>query len=192
MKNHLPISYNDRTLFHLLRHFSMVNENAIQCLIDRGYSKELIDENLQIPGSKFHDFFATDIKSLMLQCGNIKETTSLRQNGYLHISYEFEELKFLKGIGTIGIISLESLKSLTSSQPVLKKNRGHLLLHATVSKLPTTNLLTLVLKEQQRSNFLITAFPGPTTLPLPSTKFSAEFNEECKLFWEQHVFLSLI
>jgi len=27
---------------------------------------------------------------------------------------------------------------------------------------------------------------------LPSTKFSAEFNEECKLFWEQHVFLSLI
>jgi hypothetical protein len=189
MANHLPISYNDGTLFHLLRHFSIVNENAIQCLIERGYSKALIDENLQIPGSKFHYFFATDIKSLMLQCATIKETTSLRQNGYLHISYEFEELKFLKGIGTIGIISLESL---TSSQPVLKKNRGHLLLHATVSKLPTTNLLTLVLKEQQSSNFLITAFPGPTTLPLPSTKFSAEFNEECKLFWEQHVFLSLI
>ena len=170
----------------------MVNENAIQCLIDRGYSKALIDENLQIPGSKFHDFFATDIKSLMLQCATIKETTSLRQNGYLHISYEFESLKFPKGIGTLGVISLEALKSLTSSQPVLKKNRGHLLLHATVSKLPTTNLLTLVLKEQQGSNFLITAFPGPTTLPLPSTKFSAEFNEECNLFWEQHVFLSLI
>ena len=135
------MSYNDRILFHLLRHFSMVNENAIQCLIDRGYSKALIDENLQIPGSKFHDFFATDIKSLMLQCGNIKETTSLRQNGYLHISYEFEELKFLKGIGTIGIVSLEALKLLTSSQPVLKKNRGHLLLHATVSKPPTTNFL---------------------------------------------------
>ena len=68
----------------------MVNENAIQCLIDRGYSKALIDENLQIPGSKFHDFFATDIKSLMLQCDTIKEITSLRQNGYLHVSYEFE------------------------------------------------------------------------------------------------------
>jgi len=100
MTNHLPILYNDGTLFHLLRHFSIVNENAIQCLIDR--------------------------------------------------------------------------------------------LHAIVSKLPTTNLLTLVLKEQQSSNFLITAFPGPTVLPLPSTKFSAEFNETCKLFWEQHVFLSLI
>ena len=186
------MSYNDRILFHLLRHFSMVNENAIQCLIDRGYSKALIDENLQIPGSKFHDFFATDIKSLMLQCGTIKETTSLRQNGYLHISYEFESLKFPKGIGTLGVISLEALKLLTSSQPVLKKNRGHLLLHATVSKPPTTNLLTLVLKEQQSSNFLITAFPGPTALPLPSKKFSAEFNEKCKLFWEQQVFLSLI
>jgi hypothetical protein len=192
MTNHLPISYNDRTLFHLLRHFSMVNENAIQCLIDRGYSKALIDENLQIPGSKFYDFFATDIKSLMLRCASIKETTSLRQNGYLHISYEFEPLKFPKGIGTLGVIALEALKSLTSSQPVLKKNRGHLLLHATVSKLPTTNLLTLVLKEQQSSNFLITAFPGPTALPLPSTKFSTEFNETCKLFWEQQVFLSLI
>ena len=192
MANHLPISYNDGTLFHLLRHFSIVNENAIQCLIERGYSKALIDENLQIPGSKFHYFFATDIKSLMLQCATIKETNSFMQNGYLHISYEFEPLKFPRGIGALGVISLEALKSLTTSQPFLKKNRGHLLLHATVSKLPTTNLLTLVLKEQQSSNFLITAFPGPTTLPLPSTKFSAEFNEECKLFWEQHVFLSLM
>ena len=192
MTNHLPISYNDRTLFHLLRHFSMVNENAIQCLIDRGYSKLLIDENLQIPGSKFHDFFATDIKSLMLQCATIKETNSFMQNGYLHISYEFEPLKFPRGIGALGVISMEALKSLTTSQPILKKNRGHLLLHATVSKLPTTNLLTLVLKEQQSSNFLITAFPGPIALPLPSTKFSAEFNETCKLFWEQQVFLSLI
>lgn len=192
MANHLPISYNDGTLFHLLRHFSIVNENAIQCLIDRGYSEALIDENLQIPGSKFHNFFATDIKSLMLQCDTIKEITNLRQNGYLHVSYEFESLNFPKGIGTLGVISLEALKSLTSSQPVLKKNRGHLLLHVTVSKFPTTNLLTLVLKEQQSSNFLITAFPGPTTLPFPSKKFSAEFNEECKLFWEQHVFLSLI
>ena len=190
MANHLPISYNDGTLFHLLRHFSIVNQNAIQCLIDRGYSEALIDENLQIPGSKFHNFFATDIKSLMLQCDTIKEITSLRQDGYLHVSYEFESLKFPKGIGTLGVISLEALKSLKSSQPVLKKNRGHLLQHATVSKLPTTNLLTLVLKEQQSSNFLITAFPGPTILPLPSTKFSAEFNEECKLFWEQHVFLT--
>ena len=170
----------------------MVNENAIQCLIDRGYSKVLIDENLQIPGSKFHDFFATDIKSLMLQCATIKETNSFMQNGYLHISYEFEPLKFPRGIGALGVISLEALKSFTTSQPFLKKNRGHLLLHTTVSKLPTTNLLTLVLKEQQSSNFLITAFPGPTALPLPSTKFSAEFNETCKLFWEQQVFLSLI
>lgn len=161
----------------------------MQCLIDRGYSQALIDENLQIPGSKFHDFFATDIKSLMIQCENVKETTSLRQNGYLHISYEFEPLHFPKGIGTLGVISLEALKSLTSSQPVLKKNRGHLLLHAPVSKLPTTNLLTLVLKEQQRSNFLITAFPGPTVFPLPSKKFSAEFNDTCKTFWEQQVFL---
>jgi hypothetical protein len=167
----------------------MVNENAMQCLIDRGYSKVLIDENLQIPGSKFHDFFATDIKSLMLQCETIKETSFLRQNGYLHISYEFDPLHFPKGIGTLGVISLDALKSLISSQPVLKKNRGHLLLHATVSKLPTTNLLTLVLKEQQSTNFLITAFPGPKALPLPSKKFSAEFNETCKLFWEQQVFL---
>ena len=191
MTNHLPISYNDRTLFHLLRHFSMVNENVIQCLIDRGYSKALIDENLQIPGSKFHNFFATDIKSLMLQCATIKETNSFMQNGYLHISYEFEPLKFPRGIGTLGVISMEALKSLTTSQPILKKNRGHLLLHATVSKLPTTNLLTLVLKEQQSSCFLITAFPGPIALPLPSTKFSTEFNETCKLFWEQQVFLGL-
>lgn len=191
MTNHLPISYNDRTLFHLLRHFSFVNENAIQCLIKRGYSQTLIDENLQIPGSKFHDFFATDIKSLMTNCETIKEIASFRQNGYLHISYEFDILKFQEGIGTIGIVSLDALKSLTPNKPVLKKNRGHLLLHATVSKLPITNLLTLVLKEQQTSNFLITAFPGSAALPLPSIKFSTEFNETCKLFWEQQVFLSL-
>ncbi|MCX6300021.1 MAG: hypothetical protein NTY72_13115 [Bacteroidetes bacterium] len=169
----------------------MINENALQCLVDRGYSQDLITENLQIPGSKFYDYFATDIKSLLLQCATIKETASFRQNGYLHISYEFEPFKFPEGIGTVGVISLEALKSLTSNQPVLKKNRGHLLLHAAVSKLPITNLLTLVLKEQQTSNFLITAFPGSAALPLPSTKFSAEFNETCKLFWEQQVFLSL-
>jgi len=191
MTNQLPISYNDRTLFHLLRHFSFVNENALQCLIKRGYSQLLIDQNLEIPGSKFHDFFATDIKSLMTQCATIKETSSFRQNGYLHISYEFDTLNFPEGIGTIGIVSLDALKLLTPNKPVLKKNRGHLLLQATVSKLPITNLLTLVLKEQKTSNFLITAFPGPATLPLPSTKFSIEFNETCKLFWEQQVFLIL-
>jgi hypothetical protein len=76
MMNHLSISYNDSTLFHLLRHFSMVNEKAMQCLIDRGYRQAIIDENLQIPGSKFYDFFATDIKSLLLQCATIQETTS--------------------------------------------------------------------------------------------------------------------
>ena len=108
----------------------------------------------------------------------------------MHVSYEFDTLNFPEGIGTLGIFSLDALKTLTPNKPVLKKNRGHLLLHATVSKLPITNLLTLVLKEQQTSNFLITAFPGPAALPLPSTKFSAEFNETCKLFWEQQVFLS--
>mgnify|MGYP000146081633 CR=1 FL=1 len=191
MINHLPITYNDRTLFHLLRHLSFINENALQCLLDRGYSQVSIDQNLQIPGSKFHDFFGTDIKTLLLQCATVKEIASFRQNGYLHLSYEFNLLQFPEGIGTLGVVSIKDLKLFTLNQPFLKQNRGHLLLHAIVSKLPTTNLLTLVIREQQTSNFLITAFPGPAAFPLPSTKYSIEFNESCKLFWEQQVFLSL-
>ena len=134
MTNQLPISYNDRTLFHLLRHFSFVNENALQCLIKRGYSQLLIDQNLEIPGSKFHDFFATDIKSLMTQCATIKETASFRQNGYLHISYEFDTLNFPEGIGTIGIVSLDALKLLTPNKPVLGKRGSFLFAYSPILK----------------------------------------------------------
>ena len=90
MMTQIKISYNDRTLFHMLRHFKSINDEARACLLVRGYKNSLIDQQFAMLGSKFHLHFADDLKSLelRLQAGMIKD--SYFQNGYLHQSIEFD------------------------------------------------------------------------------------------------------
>lgn len=186
------LSYNDHTLFHMLRHFEYVNEQARICLNDRGYSMESIDENLAMPGSKFHSSFATDIKSLVAQLKIGKQIQIQERKKYQEIVLSFEKFNLADGIGSVGICFRNELDTLYAKQPVLKFNRGVQLWHSLVSKLPNTYEMTVVLKKQKNSYFLITAFPGLPALPIPHKKMNLVELELSKEFWEDKVFLEKV
>jgi hypothetical protein len=183
------LSYNDHTLFHILRHFEYVNEHARICLIDRGYTLEAIDENLAMPGSKFHQDFATDIKTLSEQLKFGKAIHDHERKKYQEIVLDFDKNKFPNGIGTLGVCNRKELEHLNASEPILKKNRRIELWHVSVNQMPTTHQLTIVVKKQSASYFLITAFPGLPALPLPQRKMNPFDLELSKLYWADKVFL---
>jgi hypothetical protein len=187
--NFHQLTYNDHTLFHMLRHFEYVNELARECLKDRGYSMGVIDENLAIPGSKFHETFANDIKSLVEQLKLGKAIQILKRKKYREIIFDFNQTEFTNGIGTLGVCNQNELNALNASEPKLKMNRGIQLWHATISKMPTINQLTLVVKKQSTSWFLITAFPGLPALPLPQKNMNPIDLELSKQYWADKVFL---
>ena len=172
--NFHQLTYNDHTLFHMLRHFEYVNELARECLKDRGYSMGVIDENLAIPGSKFHETFANDIKSLVEQLKLGKAIQILERKKYREIIIDFNQ---------------NELNALNASAPKLKMNRGIQLWHATISKMPTINQLTLVVKKQSTAWYLITAFPGLPALPLPQKNMNPIDLELSKQYWADKVFL---
>ncbi|MEI6086463.1 MAG: hypothetical protein WCR66_02650 [Bacteroidota bacterium] len=183
------LSYNDHTLFHMLRHFEFVNEQARICLKNRGYSMEIIDENIAMPGSKFNKSFATDIKSLVEQLKLGKTIQIQGRKKYQEIIFDFNQTEFTNGIGTLGVCNINELNALNTSEPKLKMNRGIQLWHATISKMPTINQLTLIVKKQSTSNFLITAFPGLPALPLPQKNMNPLDLELSKQYWADKVFL---
>jgi hypothetical protein len=187
--NFLPLSYNDHTLFHMLRHFEFVNEKAKLCVRERGYSDESIDEFLKMSGSKFHRSFATDIKSLAesLKLGNPVQMQERKK--YLEIIVDFNQSEFPEGIGTLGVCKRTELATLEASIPFLKMNRGYELWHAKVAQIPITHQLTIIVKKQSSSYFLITAFPGLPTLPVPQKKMKTCDLELSKQYWADKVFL---
>ena len=173
--NFHQLTYNDHTLFHMLRHFEYVNELARECLKDRGYSMGVIDENLAIPGSKFHETFANDIKSLVEQLKLGKAIQILERKKYREIIIDFNQTEFTNGIGTLGVCNQNELNALNW--------------HATISKMPTINQLTLVVKKQSTAWYLITAFPGLPALPLPQKNMNPIDLELSKQYWADKVFL---
>lgn len=184
-----PITYNDHTLFHLLRHFYSINESARDCLLIRGYSEEQINLNLVLPGSKFHPHFASDIRSLMSRIDQKMIADSFLQNGYMHYVFDFEKQEFSNGVGDLGVLDMEAVKKIALREPYLKNNRGMELWHAQVPNKPSCWVMTLVVKQQSSSDFLITAFPGLPAMPIPQLKMEAALLEQCESFWRDHVFL---
>lgn len=186
------LSYNDRTLFHMLRHFETINDQARNCLIQRGYTQEAIDQGLAMPGSKFHKAFATDLKTLCENFEGIKFNNPTIQGKYLEYSCHFELEAFPDGIGKKGIISLKEVKQGASVKIVQKLNRGILLNHAYVRNIANEWNVTLVIKPQRNYNLLITAFPGDATLPVPKRDMNKTDWELSIKYWEQHCFLELV
>ncbi len=187
----LKISYNDRTLFHMLRHFESINDTARTCLLDRGYKPGQIVTELMMLGSKFHVSFANDIKSLEKQLLNGIMKHSFTKNGYIHQCFEFDINLFPNGVGKLGMASIQDLKDKGFTSFEWKHNRGLELCHYFLNVMPSTNTLTVVLKPQKKYQLLITAFPGKVALPLPKKGMTDAFFQKCQQFWQEHAFLEM-
>lgn len=185
----LPLTYNDHTLFHMLRHFESIHEQAQYCLLKRGYKPSAIDAALALPGSRFHANFAQDLKKLEQQMPlGIKQTIHSNP-GYQHWQISFDKQQFPNGIGTLGVVPLADLANLGAHNVMQKFNRGILIQHANIDALPISWEMSVVVKQQQHYDLLITAFPGLPSMPLPKLHLETEFNKQCQDYWSQHCFL---
>lgn len=177
------------TEFHMLRHFSVVDEGMLASIRDKGHSDREIEVMLKAPGSRFHADFSKSIDGLIEVLFSRPYLCSKGISGNLELQWIFSGVEYPSGVG---IRSVESLVTLTKKEReacYIIKNRGMDLMHLDVEALPVTWDCTLVLKPLKAGYLFITSFPGTPALPLPHSGMEPEAQDVCKAYWDRHVFL---
>ena len=165
--------------FYLLKHFTEVDQNTLEKLIDVGYSTSDINKQLELVGSKFFSTFCQspcDLEARILKGRLIHRIE--QSNDRIARVYEFDEI-----IGTEQIINISSVDS--GSIFTLERN-GINIQSISLKELPTTSKLVMVSSETEK---WITAFPGNYAPAFPSTWMSFEEHVYATEFWENHVFV---
>jgi hypothetical protein len=183
------IKFNVETEYHMLRHFSGPKETYIKNFTALGKSVFEIENELNEIGSRFIPPFATNIQQIIdrLFSFGFIETVGINGNKILKCSVSKEY--FPNGIGSQSVIPINSLSPEHREQVFYKENRGIKLKHFKVDEMPSTSEFCVILKPHKSEYIFITAFPGNQTMPLPNHHMDKLLYEECKSFWENHVFL---
>jgi len=183
------IKYRIDNAFHMLRHFEGMDEHLQSSLLRAGHVEKTIQSALTLPGSRFFSNFALDIPSLLKRAFHYPFVLLETGDRTIQMNGQVPPTDFPNGIGTKAVVHVDELSATERAGIFLKKNRGLDLLHLQVNKIPPTWEFTLVLRPTQQGHVFITAFPGPPALPLPQHRLSRKRQEECRAFWDAHVFL---
>jgi hypothetical protein len=183
------IKFNAEIEFHMLRHFSGPKETYIKYFTSLGKSVIEIEKELNEVGSRFIPPFATNIQQIIdrLFSFGFIETVGINGNKILKSSVSNEH--FPNGIGSQSVIPIISLSPVQREKIFYKENRGIKLKHLKVDEMPSTSEFCVILKLHKSEYIFITSFPGDQAMPLPNHQMDKLLFEECKLFWENHVFL---
>lgn len=183
------IRYKVETEFHLLRHFAGVSDADTARLIEAGYTLAQIQEQLDLPGSRFHASFAQDLPALIrcLEKANIIFETG--SNGNIICIAAFSQEEFPNGIGTVSLLHTEEIESSVQKKIYVQLNRGILMNHLDVPELPATRQCSIILSQNNGNHFVVSAYPGPPGMPVPNENMSPDLYNRCKKFWDEHVFL---
>jgi hypothetical protein len=185
------IHIGPQSAFHMLRHFKVLKDELSAELLKSGRTVDAIEKELNEPGSRFHTEFAEDIEGLLDQIikDGYKEEMGLNGNAFWLGKADIS--KYPNGVGTLSVVSIETIPVNERTKIFYKQNRGVDLLHYEVDQLPTTAEYTVILKPTNQRPVFITAFPGPPAMPLPERSMEKSLYEQCKSYWENHVFLVL-
>lgn len=173
----------------MLRHFEGMDEQLQTSLLKAGYVQKSIHAALTLPGSRFFSNFASDIPGLLYRIYQYPFIQLETGDRNIQLNGQVPPTDFPNGIGTKAVVHVDELSAVERAGIFLKKNRGLDLLHLQVDKIPTTWEFTLVLRPTQQGHVFITAFPGPPALPLPHHRLGRKRQQECRAFWDAHVFL---
>jgi hypothetical protein len=183
------IKYRIDNAFHMLRHFEGVDEQLQSNLLRAGHVEKTIQAALTLPGSRFFSEFALDIPGLLNRVFHYPFMILETGDRNIQLNGKVPPTDFPNGIGTRAVMPVDELSASQRAGIFLQKNRGLDLLHLQVDKIPPTWEFTMVLRPTQQGHVFITAFPGPPALPLTQHRFSRKRQQECKAFWDAHVFL---
>ncbi len=185
------IKFNAETEFHMLRHFSGPKETYIKYFTSLGKSVFEVEKELNEVGSRFIPLFATNIQQIIDRLFSFGFTGTVGINGNTILKCSVSNEHFPNGIGSQSVIPVTSLSPGQREQIFYKENRGIKLKHLKVDEMPSTSDFCVILKPHRSEYILITTFPGDQAMPLPNHQMDKLLYEECKLFWENHVFLIL-
>jgi hypothetical protein len=185
------IKFSAENEFHMLRHFSGPKETYIKNFTTQGKSVFEIEKELNEIGSRFVPLFATNIQQIIDRLFSFGFTETVGINGNKILKCSVSNERFPNGIGSQSVIPINSLSSAHREQIFYKENRGIKLKHLKVDAMPSTPEFCVILKPHRSEFIFITAFPGDQAMPLPNHEMNKLLYEECKLFWENHVFLVL-
>lgn len=189
MLNANNIKYTLANQMHMLRHFEGLSDALDASLLRAGYTAKGIKKELTEPGSRFFRTFAADIPSLLERVFQYPLKEIPGDNGNLLLHGVVDRTDFPNGIGSSGVLPLTGIPSEEKSRIFIRRNRGIDLLHLEVEKVPSTHEFTLVLRPTNHGHVFITAFPGPPSMPLPNHRLKKPIYEQCKAYWQNHVFL---
>ena len=173
----------------MLRHFEGMDEQLQSNLLRAGHVEKTIHAALTLPGSRFFSNFALDIPGLLNRVFHYPFDLMETGDRNIQLNGQVPPTDFPHGIGTRAVVPVDELSASERAGIFLRKNRALDLLHLQVDKIPPTWEFTLVLRPTQQGHVFITAFPGQPALPLPKHRFSRKKYDECKAFWDAHVFL---
>ena len=185
------IVFDIHSEFHMLRHFEVPDDLVIQNIIKNGYKKIQIQSEIEFIGSRFFKSFACNISDLLSQLLKFEYNIIEAANGNLVLEFLVPFENYPYGIGTNSIISKKSLSNSEIERIYYLNNREYLIAHLDISKLPITNVASVIVKKVEDKFIFITAFPGITAMPIPDNKMSNELFILSKKFWDEHVFLKI-
>lgn len=178
------IVFSSETEFHMLRHFEKLNTEQLTYFISKGYDIKSIQEQLDLPGSKFFPAFAENVSTILQK---------IKKWDYVVIESSKDRIvvrvKTPESVGSLAVIPIANLSELEFKAIYKKNNRGTELFHLVVDELPVTHVITLILKPSNDYLQLITAFPGEAGTPIPNKKMDIESFNHSKKYWSEHVFL---
>lgn len=183
------IRYKIDTEYHLLRHFSDVSFSDERRMMEAGYTREKIQEQLNLPGSRFDASFAQDLPALIRRLANANIICETGSNGNMICTATFSKEEFPNGIGNVSVQHIEDIESALQKKIYAQPNRGILMNHLDVSELPVTRQCSIILSQNNGNHFVVSAYPGPPGMPVPNENMNTALYEQCKKFWDEHVFL---
>jgi hypothetical protein len=158
-------------------------------MMEAGYTREKIQEQLNLPGSRFDASFAQDLPALIRRLANANIICETGSNGNMICTATFSKEEFPNGIGNVSVQHIEEIESALQKKIYAQPNRGILMNHLDVSELPATRQCSIILSENNGNQFVISAYPGPPGMPVPNENMLPDLYDRCKKFWDEHVFL---
>ncbi len=185
----LQYSYSDQ--FHILRHFSQIDEDyRIELKTNTGYTDEEISAQLALTGSKFHPVFVSNPIQLWKKIQSHKkfivpDTRDWKEDRFI-VTLFYEQADYTGGIGEDSLIRLDNL--LPAERALLKKQDrdGLFVNHVQTTRTnPTWQVNVVLWKEPEL--LVRTIFPGIYAPPFPNAERQKETEMmESKGFWDQY------
>ena len=174
----------EQRFFHILRHYTEIDNSYYEILKKQGYDDFTIKQACNSVGSKFNATIIQNPLDLMQlkEKGNIAfKIEQANDNDAISVKFDFV-------VGSEGILSILELSETEKQFIKESKRNGIFIKSIKLPELKPTNQITYIINKQDE---IITAFPGRYAPPLPFSNMPFKEKKTSIEFWLNHVFIEI-